>query len=51
MSEDLPVPFDPKVHRPAKLGYMKARALDRGAKLVGLLARSVGEAVARSVLR
>lgn len=51
MADDLPVPFDPKVHRPARLGYRKAALLDQGAKLVGLLARSVGEGVARSVLR
>ena len=29
MSDTLPVPFDESIHRPARLGYARAAALDR----------------------
>lgn len=33
MTDDLPVPFNPSVHRPAALGYRKEAVKDRALKL------------------
>lgn len=35
MADDLPVPFDARVHRPVALGYSKAATFDAVGWLVG----------------
>ncbi len=47
----LPVPFDEEVHRPARVGFRRARRLDHAGAVVGdLVGRAVG-ALVREVFR
>ncbi len=47
----LPVPFDESIHRPAQLGYRRARRLDEVGEVAGALAGRFVASVIRGLFR